>query len=185
MNYKELIVSIYNTEGLLRGFYKGISLNMFKAPLASATAWTVKNNLNRRMDKNYDLWYLFFIDQFTSILVCFWEPEAGFEMVRNKKIQIIQQFIFTMIAVILSHPFPFVSIMFLETRRLSNPLMLSSGLRPISKSEWIISNRPALLWSKNSHIPSHPWTINAFPFGFYVSKISGKHVISCYLELSF
>lgn len=55
MNYKELIVSIYNTEGLLRGFYKGISLNMFKAPLASATAWTVKNNLNRRMDKNYDL----------------------------------------------------------------------------------------------------------------------------------
>ena len=55
MNYKELVLSIYRKEGLFKGFYKGLSLNMVKAPLASATAWTVKNNLNRRMDKNYDL----------------------------------------------------------------------------------------------------------------------------------
>ena len=55
MNYKELVLSIYKKEGLFKGFYKGLSLNMVKAPLASATAWTVKNNLNRRMDKNYDL----------------------------------------------------------------------------------------------------------------------------------
>ena len=33
---------------------------MVKAPLASATAWTVKNNLNRYLDKTYDLWFLNF-----------------------------------------------------------------------------------------------------------------------------
>ena len=50
MNYRELISSILQREGFFKGFYKGISLNMFKAPLASATSWTVKNYLNRRMD---------------------------------------------------------------------------------------------------------------------------------------
>lgn len=50
MNYKELINSIWVNEGIAKGFYKGISLNMIKAPLAAATAWTVKNYLNRRMD---------------------------------------------------------------------------------------------------------------------------------------
>jgi solute carrier family 25 protein 42 len=43
-----------NNEGGIKGFYKGISLNLLKAPLASATAWAVKNNLNRKLDKNYD-----------------------------------------------------------------------------------------------------------------------------------
>lgn len=50
MNYRQLISSILNKEGFFKGFYKGISLNMMKAPLASATAWTVKNHLNRLMD---------------------------------------------------------------------------------------------------------------------------------------
>ena len=48
-------MQILEREGLIRGFYKGLSLNMVKAPLASATGWTVKNHLNRIMDKNYDL----------------------------------------------------------------------------------------------------------------------------------
>lgn len=50
LNYRELIRAILDKEGFLKGFYKGISLNMIKAPLASATAWTVKNHLNRIMD---------------------------------------------------------------------------------------------------------------------------------------
>ncbi len=54
-NYRKLIASIYQKEGLVKGFYKGISLNMFKAPLATATSWTVKNYLNRLMDDSYDL----------------------------------------------------------------------------------------------------------------------------------
>lgn len=54
MNYKELIISIFREERGIRGFYKSISLNLIKAPLASATSWTVKNNLNRRLDSSYD-----------------------------------------------------------------------------------------------------------------------------------
>lgn len=54
-NYSELISQILEKEGFFKGFYKGASLNMIKAPLASATAWTVKNNLNRRLDSSYDL----------------------------------------------------------------------------------------------------------------------------------
>jgi hypothetical protein len=50
-----LISQILEKEGFFKGFYKGASLNMIKAPLASATAWTVKNNLNRRLDSSYDL----------------------------------------------------------------------------------------------------------------------------------
>lgn len=55
MNYRELIGSIFTQEKGFRGFYKGISLNLIKAPLASATSWTVKNGLNRKLDKGYDL----------------------------------------------------------------------------------------------------------------------------------
>lgn len=54
-NYKTLVKRILEKEGFFRGFYKGLSLNMIKAPIASATAWTIKNNLNRRLDENYDL----------------------------------------------------------------------------------------------------------------------------------
>jgi solute carrier family 25 protein 42 len=54
-NYKELISDIWKKEGILKGFYKGISLNALKGPLAISTAWTVKNKLNRLMDQTYDL----------------------------------------------------------------------------------------------------------------------------------
>jgi solute carrier family 25 protein 42 len=54
-NYRELIADILEKEGGIKGFYKGISLNMVKAPLSIATVWTVKNHLNRILDKGYDL----------------------------------------------------------------------------------------------------------------------------------
>ena len=53
-NYKGLISDIYNKYGGITGFYKGISLNMIKAPISLATVWTVKNYLNRLLDKSYD-----------------------------------------------------------------------------------------------------------------------------------
>ena len=53
-NYRTLIRDIYGNEGGLSGFYKSISLNLIKAPLSLATVWTVKNYLNRILDKNYD-----------------------------------------------------------------------------------------------------------------------------------
>lgn len=70
----KLTKDIYIKEGIIRGFYKGITLNIIKvifillfinnlnytikkkqAPLSSGTAWTVKNSLNRYLDKKYDL----------------------------------------------------------------------------------------------------------------------------------
>jgi solute carrier family 25 protein 42 len=48
------MLDIYYKESGLVGFYKGLSLNIIKAPLSLATVWTVKNNLNRLMDKSYD-----------------------------------------------------------------------------------------------------------------------------------
>lgn len=54
-NYRQLIKDIYHTEGGVKGFYKGISLNMIKAPISLATVWTVKNGLHRYLDANYDL----------------------------------------------------------------------------------------------------------------------------------
>ena len=53
-NYRTLIRDIYHKENGLLGFYKGVSLNLLKAPLSMATVWTVKNQLNRMLDKNYD-----------------------------------------------------------------------------------------------------------------------------------
>ena len=53
-NYKTLIRDIYSHEGGLLGFYKGMSLNLVKAPLSLATVWTVKNYVNRMLDKSYD-----------------------------------------------------------------------------------------------------------------------------------
>jgi hypothetical protein len=53
-NYKELINDIYSKERGIRGFYKGVTLNIIKAPLASASAWTIKNFINRRLNKFYD-----------------------------------------------------------------------------------------------------------------------------------
>jgi hypothetical protein len=54
-NYKELITSIWKKEGCIKGFYKGLSLNMIKGPLALATTWTIKNHVNRLFDESYDL----------------------------------------------------------------------------------------------------------------------------------
>jgi len=51
-------VDIIEREGGVKGFYKGISLNLIKAPLSLATVWTVKNYLNRLLDKSYDFWYI-------------------------------------------------------------------------------------------------------------------------------
>ncbi|CAD8113114.1 unnamed protein product [Paramecium primaurelia] len=48
------IKTIYKVEGIIKGFYKGVSLNFIKAPLSSGTAWTVKNSVNRLLNKNYD-----------------------------------------------------------------------------------------------------------------------------------
>ena len=53
-NYKQLVREIYGEEGGVRGFFKGISLNMIKAPLSLATVWTVKNQINRMLDSSYD-----------------------------------------------------------------------------------------------------------------------------------
>ena len=51
-----MIADIFEKEGGIKGFYKGISLNVIKAPLSLATVWTVKNYLNRILDKGYDFW---------------------------------------------------------------------------------------------------------------------------------
>lgn len=53
-NYSELIKDIYGKERGIRGFYKGVTLNLVKAPLASASAWTIKNFINRKLNKFYD-----------------------------------------------------------------------------------------------------------------------------------
>lgn len=50
------IKTIYQVEGIIKGFYKGVSLNFVKAPLSSGTAWMVKNSVNRLLNKNYDFW---------------------------------------------------------------------------------------------------------------------------------
>lgn len=52
--YKELIRDIYSKEKGVLGFFKGVTLNLIKAPLASASAWTIKNFINRRLNKFYD-----------------------------------------------------------------------------------------------------------------------------------
>lgn len=49
----DIVRHIYNSEGVTRGFYKGISLNCVKGPLATGTAWTVKNYINRNIDTKY------------------------------------------------------------------------------------------------------------------------------------
>lgn len=46
----------------IRSFYKGMTVNFLKAPLSLAISWTVKNNLNRLLDKAYDLWCIFMSD---------------------------------------------------------------------------------------------------------------------------
>lgn len=47
-------MAIYHQEKGLKGFYKGVTLNLIKAPLASASAWTMKNIINRKLNSFYD-----------------------------------------------------------------------------------------------------------------------------------
>ncbi|EGR31080.1 solute carrier family member 16, putative [Ichthyophthirius multifiliis] len=51
-NFFDAIKVIHKTEGTI-GFYSGMTLAMF-APLASGTAWAIKNKVNRFIDNNYD-----------------------------------------------------------------------------------------------------------------------------------
>jgi hypothetical protein len=53
-DYQQLINDIYTKERGVKGFYKGVTLNLVKAPLASASAWTIKNFINRKLNKFYD-----------------------------------------------------------------------------------------------------------------------------------
>lgn len=52
MGYRALLRLMWG-EGL-RSFYKGFTVNIVKTPLALSTSWTVKNQLNRRLDAAYD-----------------------------------------------------------------------------------------------------------------------------------
>jgi len=45
---------IHETEGLTRGFYKGLSINFVKGPIATGTSLSIKYCLNRKVDKNFD-----------------------------------------------------------------------------------------------------------------------------------
>ena len=56
-NTYQLIVHIKNIEGFFRGFYKGITLNFIKGPIAIGTSLSMKNLINRTLDKNYDIWF--------------------------------------------------------------------------------------------------------------------------------
>lgn len=53
LGYRELIHKMRG-EGI-RSFYKGFTLNILKTPIAMSTSWTVKNQLNRRLDSTYDM----------------------------------------------------------------------------------------------------------------------------------
>jgi len=44
---------IRRTEGI-QGWYKGITMNVIKGPLATGTSFMVKNILNRQMDASYN-----------------------------------------------------------------------------------------------------------------------------------
>lgn len=52
--YFELCKYIYQYEKGIKGFYKGITLNLIKAPLGSASIWTMKNFMNRKLNRLYD-----------------------------------------------------------------------------------------------------------------------------------
>ena len=45
---------IYHNEGLIRGFYKGFSMNLIKGPIGNGITWSSKNFLNRTLDGAYD-----------------------------------------------------------------------------------------------------------------------------------
>ena len=49
-----MIKQIIKKEGIIKGFYKGFSVNAIKAPIGNGTAWTVKNLVNRNMDEKYE-----------------------------------------------------------------------------------------------------------------------------------
>jgi len=51
---KELIKDIYKNEGIINGFYKSFSLTLMKIPIAGGIVWSIKNFLNRTIDKHFD-----------------------------------------------------------------------------------------------------------------------------------
>lgn len=59
----------------------------------------------------------------------------------------------------LSQPFPFVSMTFLETNKFNKFFIVSSLLRPKTKSHLTSYNNPALLFSNLYQIPSQPINI--------------------------
>ena len=52
----ELIKQIVKEDGLIKGFYKSFSLTIFKIPIGGGIVWSVKNFLNRTIDKRFDFW---------------------------------------------------------------------------------------------------------------------------------
>ena len=51
----EMILKMWG-EGL-KSFYKGVTLNLIKSPIASGTSWMIKNSINKILDKKYTLWF--------------------------------------------------------------------------------------------------------------------------------
>lgn len=50
-----MINHIYQKEGMILGFYKGITMNFIKGPTSIGTVWCIKNSINRYLDQNYKL----------------------------------------------------------------------------------------------------------------------------------
>ena len=48
----EIVRLIYEKNGVFKGFYKGISLNLIKGPLANSIAFMVKEKLNKNYIKH-------------------------------------------------------------------------------------------------------------------------------------
>lgn len=48
----EIIRLIYYKNGFFRGFYKGVSLNLIKGPIANSVAFMIKEKLNKNYIKH-------------------------------------------------------------------------------------------------------------------------------------